>query len=208
MTRGTLKAAALCGIAGPVIFAAVIVVLTFLERDFLYSLGWNPLTAATHDWPSGLALGPIGFIMTAVFIAGGLALVFLARALRQAFQESRAAPAASVLLALAGVAMCLLGFSTDPTDSRALPTLHGRIHDAAFAALGAALMGALLLFGFVFRVKAVPRARTLLSWITAALIVPSFTVKGVAFYFFLAACLAWCETAGFALLRRARAGPT
>ena len=22
------------------------------------SLGWNPLTAPTHEWPSGLALGP------------------------------------------------------------------------------------------------------------------------------------------------------
>ena len=208
MRRRTLKAAAVCGTAGPALFAAVLVVLTFLEKDFMHSLGWNPLTAVTRDWPSGLALGPFGFVMTAAFVAGGLALAFLAFGLWQAFQKSRIAGAASILLAFAGLAMSLLAFSTDPTSSRALPTLHGRVHDAAFAVFGAALSGSLVMFGVVFQAEAGPRARTVLSWITAALIVPSFLIKGITFYFFLALYMAWCETAGVMLLRRAGMTPT
>ena len=53
MTRRVLKAAALCGMGGPVVFAGVLVALSFLEKDFMRALGWNPVTAVTHDWPSG-----------------------------------------------------------------------------------------------------------------------------------------------------------
>lgn len=80
-----LKTAAMCGIAGPILFAGVVVTLSFLERDFMLSLGWDPLTAPTRDWPSGLALGPGGFVMTGAFLASGLLLVFFAFGLRRIF---------------------------------------------------------------------------------------------------------------------------
>src|SRR5208337_917275 len=180
---------------GPVVFAGVLAALSFLEKDFMYALGWNPVTALTHDWPSGLALGPLGPVMTAAFIACGLVLVFFAFGLRQAFRAAPAALAASMLLALAGAAMGFLAFPTDPTNSPLPPTLHGRIHDAAFVSLGITLMASFVAFGFVFRTGKKHGAGTIISWMTAALIVPAFAVKGIAFSFFLAASLAWCETA-------------
>jgi hypothetical protein len=202
--RRMLKTAALCGIGGPILFAGVLVTLSFLEHDFMLTLGWNPLTAPTRGWPSGLALGPWGFVMTAAFIASGLMLVFFAFGLRHAFRAAPAGSTASILLALAGFAMTFLAFSTDPTKSAAPATWHGRIHDAAFIILGVALLASLVAFGFVFRTENKWHANAVISWVTAALIVPSFIVKGIAFYFFLAAFLAWCEADAVRLLRRMR----
>lgn len=201
--RRVLKAAAVCGAGGPVLFAGVLVVLSFLEKDFMLALGWNPITAVTHDWPSGLALGPLGPVMTTTFISSGLVLVFFALGLRRAFRAAPAGSAASILLALAGLAMSLLAFPTDPTNSRQPPTLHGRIHDAAFVALGVSLIASLVAFGFVFRSGKKWGAGATISWVTAGLIVPAFAIKGITFYFFLAASLAWCEMAALRLLRRA-----
>jgi hypothetical protein len=41
------------------------------------------------------------------------------------------------------------------------------------------------------------------SWTTAALIAPAFSVKGLAFYAFLAAFLTWCVAAAITQLRLA-----
>jgi hypothetical protein len=195
-----VKAAAVCGIAGPVLFAGVVGALSFTEREFMRALGWNPLTAPTHDWPSGLALGPGGIAMTAAFLSCGLLLGLFALGLRRSLRTAPAGSAASVLLALAGFAMCFLAFPTDPTNSAVPATLHGRIHDAAFAVTGSALLTSLACFGFAFRGLR-KRVSVVFSWMTAALIVPSFTVKGILFYFFLAAFLAWCEAQAVMLLR-------
>lgn len=196
-----LKATALCGIVGPIIFAGALITLSILERHFMFTLGWNPLTAPTRDWPSGLALGQWGFVMTATFIACGLLLVFFALGLRRVFRADPAGSPASIFLALAGLAMCFLAFSTDPTIRSAPATLHGRIHDAAFVVLGVTLLASLAAFGFVFRGEEKWRANAVISWVTAALIVPSFIMKGFAFYFFLAAFLVWSEAAALRLLR-------
>jgi hypothetical protein len=102
---------------------------------------------------------------------------------------------------MAGFAMTFLAFPTDPTKSAAPATVHGRMHDAAFFALGVALLASLAVFGLVF-LREKWRANAVISWVTVALIVPSFIVKGIVFYFFLVAVLAWCEAAAFRLLRR------
>jgi hypothetical protein len=206
--RRLVTAAAWSGIAGPILFAGVLAVLSFVERDFMRALGWDPLTAATRDWPSGLALGPGGIVMTAAFVACGLLLVLFAAGLRRAFPAVPASALAAIFLALAGLAMSFLAFSTDPTNSRGPATLHGRIHDAAFVVLGATLLVSLVAFGFVFRADRKWSANAVISWVTAASIVPSFTAKGIAFYLFLASYLVWCEAAAIRLLRRIGAPPT
>jgi hypothetical protein len=202
-TRLGARTAALCGIVGPMVFAGVVAVLTLLQRDFLRTLGWNALTAPTRDWPSGLALGPLGFAMTAAFLACGMLLVLFGLGLRASLRPVPVGSAASVLLALAGFAMCFLAFATDPTNSTSPATLHGRIHDTAFAVMGAALFASLAAFGLAFR-GAGRWASAVSSWATAVLIVPSFALKGPVFYFFLAAFLAWCEVTAFQLLRAAK----
>jgi hypothetical protein len=78
------KAAALAGTVGSVLFGGVLIILTLIEYDFMRSLGWEPLGLSNTDWPSGLALGPHGYIMTAAFLINGLFVIFFAVGLLQA----------------------------------------------------------------------------------------------------------------------------
>jgi hypothetical protein len=55
------------------------------------------------------------------------------------------------------------------------------------------LTPALIALGFSFRGDRRWKGFSTYTWITAALLIPTFALKGIAFYLFLAAVLAWCE---------------
>jgi len=185
------KAAALAGTIGSALFWGVLVILTLIEYDFMRSLGWEALGLSNTDWPSGLALGPHGYIMTAAFLINGLCVVFFAMGLREALPSTRTSRSAALLLLLAGVAMMGLASTTDPTIRTTPSTLHGRIHDGCFVALGMTLFPSIILFGWAFRRVPAWRGLSTYTWLTAAAAVPTFALKGAAFYLFLAAVLAW-----------------
>ncbi len=65
------KIAGAAGMIGPALFAIVVATLSIVQYSFMRSLGWDPLLRPTFDWPSGLALGPFGWIMTATFLLCG-----------------------------------------------------------------------------------------------------------------------------------------
>jgi hypothetical protein len=85
---------------GPIIFAIVLIALTIVQYDFMRGLGWHPINAPTFDWPSGLALGPYGIVMTATFIISGLLIALLALRLKADLNPARTSQAGSVLLIL------------------------------------------------------------------------------------------------------------
>ncbi len=65
--EGTARApavwwAALAGVVGPPLFAAVIALATLLQYDFLRGLGWHPIDASPVPYPSALAPGPYGWL--------------------------------------------------------------------------------------------------------------------------------------------------
>ena len=74
---GLIRAAAGAGTVGPLAFGLTVAGLSVAEYDFMRGLGWNPITAPTFDWPSGLALGPFGLLMTHAFFVGGVGLAVL-----------------------------------------------------------------------------------------------------------------------------------
>ena len=84
-----IKLSAYAGMIGPLFFGTMLTCLTFIEYDFLLSLGWDPLRAPTFDWPSGLALGRLGWLMTATFIVSGAAMMLFAYGLRVALRSLR-----------------------------------------------------------------------------------------------------------------------
>lgn len=187
MTKSRLiHLAALAGIAGPLLLAVVITGLTIAQADFMRTLGWNPL-GPVIDWPSGLALGPYGWLMTAAFFVCGAMMVFFAYGLRLALD----AKLATALLMVAGFAMMGLIFTTDPTLTSTSRTWHGLLHDSFFALLGLTLMPGMLLLGRAFQRNDQWKNLTLYTWGTLALIVPTFWLKGLAFYVFLLAILTW-----------------
>jgi len=192
-----IKLAARAGIVGPLLLGTVLTILTIVKYDFLLSLGWRPLQPI--DWPSGLALGPYGWIMTLTFIVSGLLMVLFAYGLRQSLPRSQLVSFATLAFSLAGVAMVGLMFSTDPTIRSTPATWHGLLHDSSFVLLGVTLMPAMILLGFAFRQDARWRNLSLYTWITVALVLPAFWWKGAAFYIFFLAILTWSEIIAFRL---------
>jgi uncharacterized protein DUF998 len=191
--RRILKWAGIAGKAGPLLFGAVTVLLSYVQYDFMRSLGWDPLRAPTFDWPSGLALGPLGWLMTAAFIVSGAALSLVGFGLRLEL-NGPSGRIGSALLMTAGLALAGLAFATDPTIRSTPATWHGRLHDVSFALLGLALIPAMIFLGASFRHSPPWEKLSVCTWGTAALAIPAFAIKGLALYVFLAAVLGWSET--------------
>ena len=192
-----IKRAAYAGIVGPLLLGSVITILTTLEWRFMTSIGWRPRSPL--DWPSGLALGPYGWLMTLTFLISGLLIIVFAIGLRLSLARIRLVNIAIWLLILAGIGMIGLISPTDKTMDRPLRTWHGILHDSSFTVIGLTLMPAMILLGFVFLKDTRWKNLAVYTWITVALAVPTFWMKGFAFYFFLMAILLWCEVIAFRL---------
>jgi hypothetical protein len=192
---------------GPILFVAVVITLTILKYDFLRDLGWHPINDPTFDWPSGLALGRYGIVMTLTFIVSGGLIAFLASRLyldlltssRRRLRPAAASKTGSILLAFAGIAMACLSFTTDPTIRDTPATWHGQLHDLSFVILGLTLMPSMLILGKAFRDDPHWGNLSLYTWLTAALALPTFFLKGAAFYVFLFAILVWMEVVAIRL---------
>ncbi|HEX9332708.1 MAG TPA: DUF998 domain-containing protein [Anaerolineales bacterium] len=183
-----IKLAATVGMISPMLFAVTVTGLTFAEADFMRSIGWEPF-GNVLDWPSGLALGPYGWLMTMTFFICGAMMAFFAYGLKLALKEKFA----TTLLMLAGFAMMGLIFTTDPTIRSYPKTWHGILHDSFFAILGLALMPAVLLLGRTFQQQPHWKNLSIYTWVTALLVISTFWLKGLAFYVFLPAILVWSE---------------
>jgi hypothetical protein len=188
--RRSIQFAALAGMIGPPLFGGTVTVLTILEDDFLRGLGWEPWSLTTVIWPSGLALGPHGFVMTAAFLVNGVVVALFATGLRRALPATFAARSGAALLFLAGLAMLGLAFPTD-AGHRPPVTVQGWIHDLCFVAVGLTMFPSMLALGWAFRQSVWWRGLSGYTWLTTALAVPTFAFKGAVFYVFLAAILAW-----------------
>jgi hypothetical protein len=195
--RQRVQLAALAGMVGPLILGSVIAILTLVQRDFMTSIGWR--LEAPLDWPSGLALGPYGWIMTLTFLLCGILIVIFASGLRLRLPRIKLAAISIWLLVLAGVGMIGLVSPTDKTIRTTPRTWHGILHDSSFAVIGLTLMPAMILLGFVFRRDARWKDLAIYTWVTVALAIPTFWMKGFAFYIFLFAILVWCEVIAFRL---------
>lgn len=195
------KLAALGGIIGPILFACVVTILTIVQYDFMRGLGWDPIHAPTFDWPSGLSLGPYGIWMTLTFILCGLLMVTFALALRTTLDEGTAPRIGTLSLLLAGCALAGLAFTTDPTIRSTPATWHGRLHDLSFVLLGIFMLASMLGLGRAFQNNPRWRGFGTYTFVTAACAIPSFALKGVAFYLFLGAILTWSIVIAIKLLR-------
>ena len=197
MTKSRLiRLATLAGTIAPIVFAVIVLGLTLAEANFMRSIGWEPF-GNVLDWPSGLAMGPYGWLMTINFFVCGAMMAFFAYGLKLALQDKLA----TTLMMLAGFAMMGLIFTTDPTRRTYPKTWHGFLHDSFFAALGVMLMLGMLLLGRVFQKNEQWKNLSIYTWVTLALVIPTFWLKGLAFYLFLLAILLWSEVIAVRLNR-------
>ena len=199
--RTRLRLAVIAGMIGPFLLGSVITILTIVHRDFMTSIGWR--LGAPLDWPSGLALGPFGWIMTATFLIAGLLIIVFASGLRLRLPDHWLSTVSTWLLIAAGYGMIGLISPTDKTLDKELhgmpATWHGRLHDSSFVIIGVTLMPAMVLLGYIFLKDGDWKNLAIYTWITVALAVPTFWMKGFAFYVFLLAILVWCEVVALRL---------
>jgi hypothetical protein len=182
--------AALAGVISPVVFGLG-VVLTVAQYDFMTGLGWRPVGDSSGvPWPSGLALGPCGWLQVLNFVLFGVLLIFFALGLhRGVVGGSKIGPA---LLAVAGFAMVLAAFETDPDISDGPQSWHGMIHGISYILF---VFSSPLSFFFVWwRLRKDPlwRGHDLYTLLTGVLVAILFFVPdSLAFFLFL--FLAWIE---------------
>jgi hypothetical protein len=194
--------AALAGMVGPVLFAGGLTVLTTLQYDFLLEIGWEPLKDPSGAWPSGLSLGPYGWMQDLNFALSGVLLAIFAVGLHRGIRGGpKAGPA---LLFVAALAMALLAFETDPIEGTGPRTLHGWIHDASFVLFVLALVSALFLLWRRMREDRLWRQHAHYTLVTAVLAMVLLFLPGLAYYFFLAVVLVWFGTTAVKLRHVAR----
>ena len=197
-SRTVVRAAAFAGVVGPVLFGAVILVLTVVQYDFMLEFGWRPLEDPGSGWPSGLALGPHGWLMNLAFVFAGVLLVVFAVGLHHGLHPgSEVGP---VLLFLSGVGMALLVFETDPIRRTGPRSWPGFIHDAAFAVFALALLLSLLFLWRRMNGDSLWQGHARFTLATALVCAACLVLPGVAYYVFLAAALLWIELTAVRLL--------
>jgi len=200
------KVGAFAGMVGPILFGAILVVLTMVQYDFMVEIRWRPIGDPAGAWPSGLALGAYGWMQIVNFVVSGLLLMLLAVGLHIGV-DGRGSWVGPGLLLMAGAAMALMGFETDPIFREGPRTLHGWIHDLAFALFILALLPSFFFLWQRFR-KAAPSAPwrnharyTLATGVIAALLI---SLPSVAYYLFVVVVLAWMEVTAIRLWRLSR----
>jgi hypothetical protein len=192
----SLRNSALAGMIGPAVFALVVAVLTLAQYGFMIRLGWDPVGTSDVPWPSALALGPLGWLQVLNFAFFGLTLIVFSLGLhRGVASRGRGSWAGPALLVVAGVALVLAAFKTDPYLSEGPQTWHGWIHGLAFILLVFSFL--LALFFWWWRLRRDPRWKgyDLYTLVTAILYVALLFTSAWqwGFYLFLAVVLAWIE---------------
>lgn len=140
-TRPFLRTGGVAGLLMLPLFAATVVVLTWLEWDFLHDLGWTVLHAHDVNYPSSLARGDLGAVQSLNFAVLGLLTFLFARGLRTQFVRRLPGIVASVAFRAASVGAVLTVFPTDLPGEPA--SWRGRLHGIGFVLL---MLGNLVAF--------------------------------------------------------------
>src|SRR5215210_3106160 len=200
----TVRVGAFAGTVGPVLFGVVLMVLTAIQHDFMIGIGWRPLEDPAGAWPSGLALGPYGWVQVLNFVVSGLLLMLLAVGLHRGATSGHGSRIGPTLLLVAGAAMALMGFETDPILREGPRTLHGLVHDLAFVLFVLALLSSLFFLWRRLRRDVPWRGHARYTLATGMIATLLISLPGVAYYLFIAVVLTWMEVTAIQLWRLSR----
>jgi hypothetical protein len=200
----TIRVGAFAGTLGPVLFGVVLVLLTAVQYDFMIGIGWRPLEDPAGAWPSGLALGPYGWAQVLNFVVSGLLLMLLAVGLHRGATSGQGSRIGPALLFVAGAAMALMGFETDPILREGPRTLHGLVHDLAFVLFVLALLPSFFFLWRRLRRDAPWQGHARYTLATGVMAMLLISLPGVVYYLFIVVVLVWMEATAIRLLRYSR----
>jgi len=187
------------------VFALTVVVLTWLEWDFLHSLGWTVLHPHDVNYPSGLARGDLGVFQSLNFLLLGVFAAAFAQGLRTQFTHRWSGLVATIGLAAVAVSGILSAFPTDLPGEDA--SWHGLLHGLGFLLMLLGCAVAFVASGLALRSAPAWRG----YWIYSLANVPLAIAVSVAlnpwdqvsFYGLVVVLLAWFGVMGFRLHRLA-----
>ena len=182
-------------VAGP-LFLGLILLNTWLSRDFLHSIGWELTGGESVPYPSCLALGPHGWMQVGAFLVTGMLVVSFALGLRRTLPRRRLSTAGVALLTTFGTAIAASSSKTDwSTVHGGDPTtVNGVVHGAAFVVLLLSVLAATVVIGLALRGAAQWRPFAIASPLVGVALVVSLVLGPhgqASFLVFLAILFGW-----------------
>lgn len=177
MTTVTRRTSALAGIAIAPLWIGVTAVLTWLEWDYIHSVGWSPTSANEVPYPSVLLRGELGLVQSLNFVVTGVLVAVFALGLRREFTRRISGWVATVGLAVFSLGTIMNAGTTDLGDEPS--TLSGTVHVTGFVLV---LLGALVAYpatGLALRGNPAWRRWRLLGWWPVLLFAVAVTNLGL-----------------------------
>lgn len=194
MSTRTLAA---LGVAGPLLFAVVVLVLDVVQYDYLVANGDDPWTTAPV---SVNALGPYGWLQIVNFGVLGLSVIGLSVAAHRGIRGESRSIVGPAFIALWGVAVLVSMFPIEPQPQ----SFSGYAHGIAFIVASLALIP---MYVFMWRRlrqspgwESFARYTLIMGVLTFPLEIASFALQEIIpfswFYLWLGAQLLWCMLLG------------
>lgn len=194
-----VRVSGLAGIGGAGLLIVVMVGLTFREHTFLATRNWSPIARSKTEWPSILAVGPQGWLMSTAFVLTSVCTVLLACG----FTATRRERWLGALLAVVAIGLLGVAFPADDPDVTG-GSWHAAIHNGLYPLIPIATVAAAI----TVAVSRPGTTTTFTSWfvrgsrVLGPMMLVSFGATNVdaiaqlARYFAFGATLAWAMLAG------------
>ena len=210
MSHPSRHTAGLAGLVIAPLWIGITALVSWLEWDFLGSIGWSATSSNEVPYPSAILRGDIGFLQSLNFVVTGVLVAVFALGLRQEFRHRVSGWFATAAFALFSVGVIMNASPTDlPGESSTLP---GNIHNFGFLGV---LLGVLVAYpasGMALRGNDAWRRWRLLGWWPVLLVAIAFTNLGLpgdlGFIVFVALIWAWFSLMGGHLIAVARKAST
>ncbi|WP_182378688.1 DUF998 domain-containing protein [Nocardioides sp. WS12] len=179
--------------------------LTLRQRDFLDRVGWSPVGRTDTQWPSLLALGPDGWVLSAAFACSAVAIGAQAAAVFQASGDRRGR-GVGMLIGAGAVGLAAVAFPAD-LPGTANGSWHAAIHNGFYPLIPLCTTAAAALHGYGRPAGAAPSAIRV-SQVMAPLMLVSFAgtavdeVAQLSRYFAFTLFAAWLAMIGAQLVRQ------
>ncbi len=195
-----MRVFALGGVAGPILFTAVVLICAALRPDYSHSMHVMSALGETGG-PNALLMNAMGFVPT------GLLLMAFSLSLSQLVPRTALATTGALLLGLFGLGILAAGtFSCDLGCSGMGTSREAHLHIVASVLAFVSGVTACGIFGLVFRSLPAWRALSVFSLISAflsAVLLLAFNAAAVSNFFpgvwqrlFLGSLFVWCGVVG------------
>lgn len=173
---------------GPALFVATLAFLTIVQHEFVISIGWEPWSDPGGAWPSGLALGPYGWIMSLSFAVSGAFDGLRRRPPPRRPGRTEDRPGSSRHL------WCgdgVHGLRDRPDHTRRPEERSWPFHDIAFVVFALSFLASLLFLWRRFTKDGAWRFHARHTLATGLVATICLFIPGVAYYLFIAVLLVW-----------------